>query len=129
MTAADRQSRLSSLALADRRIGAARSQANIASFFNNGARVRGLVAGGVLTATGETLAQVQKRVLGSANSAPMFTAIPGYAIFGVRVGFPMGSRSDVMVDLTNLADRNYRGIGWGVDGLGRGVTVKWRFRL
>jgi len=129
VTAADRQSRLSSLALADRRIGAARSQANIASFFNNGARVRGLVTGGVLTATGETLAQVQKRVLGSASSAPMFTAIPGYAVFGVRGGFPMGSRSDVMVDLTNLGDRNYRGIGWGIDGLGRGVTVKWRFRL
>ena len=129
LTAADRQSRISSLALADRRIGAARSRANIASFFNNGARVRGLVAGGRLTATGETLAQVQDRVLGMANSAPMFTAIPGYAVFGLRGGFPLGKRSDLMVDLTNLTDRNYRGIGWGIDGLGRGVTVKLRFKL
>ncbi len=129
ISAADRQSRLSSLALADRRIGASRSRTNIANYFNNGARVRGLVAGGVLKATGETLAQVQNRVLGTANSAPMFTAIPGYAVFGVRGGFPVGGKSDVMVDLTNIADRNFRGIGWGIDGLGRGVTVKWRFRL
>jgi outer membrane receptor protein involved in Fe transport len=129
MSAADRQSRLSSLALADRRIGASRSRTNIADYFNNGARVRGLVAGGVLAATGETLPQVQNRVLGAAPSAPMFMAIPGYAVFGVRGGFPVGSKSDVMVDLTNIGDRNYRGIGWGIDGLGRGVTVKWRFRL
>ena len=129
VTAVDRQSRLSSLALSDRRIGAARSRSNIASFFNNGARVRGLVAGGVLTATGETLAQVQNRVLGSESSAPMFTAIPGYALVGIRGGFAMGRRSDLMLDLTNLGDRNYRGVGWGIDGLGRGVTVKWRVRM
>jgi hemoglobin/transferrin/lactoferrin receptor protein len=129
LTAADRQSRLSSLALADRRIGASRSRANIASFFNNGARVRGLVAGGILTSTGETLLQVQNRVLGSVNSAPMFTAIPGYVVFGLRGGFPVSERSDLMLDVTNIGDRNYRGIGWGIDGLGRGVTVKWRWRL
>jgi hemoglobin/transferrin/lactoferrin receptor protein len=72
--AADRQDRLSSLDLDDRRTGASRSRTSIASFFTNGARARGLVGNGadgvagnaddVLLATGETLPQVQDRVLG-----------------------------------------------------------------
>jgi hemoglobin/transferrin/lactoferrin receptor protein len=128
----DRQSRLSSLALSDRRIGAPRSRSNIASFFNNGARVRGLVADGILIPTGETLAQVQNRVLGAAASSaavPMFKAIPGCATFGLRGGLPAGEFSDLLVDFTNITDGSCRGVGWGIDALGRGVTVKWRFRL
>jgi outer membrane receptor protein involved in Fe transport len=126
--AAGRQERLSSLALSDRRTGAARSRTNIANFFNNGAVARGLVAGGILLPTGESLAQVQNRVLGNAVPAPMFTAIPGYGVAGVRVGAPLGSRTGVMADFSNLTDRNYRGVGWGVDGAGRAVTVKLRVR-
>jgi hemoglobin/transferrin/lactoferrin receptor protein len=127
--AACRQTRLSSLALADRRIGAARSRSSIASFFTRGARVRGLTDGTVLLATGETLAQLQQRVLGNASSAPLFTAIPGYAVFGFRIGAPLGARTDLSADLYNLGDRNYRGIGWGIDALGRGVTFKLRHRF
>ena len=127
--AADRQSRISSLALADRRIGAARSRADIAAFFANGARVRGLVQNGRLLETGETLAEVQTRVLGTAQSAPLFTAFPGYATIGIRGGFPTGSRSELMVDLANLADRNYRGIGWGIDAAGRSLSLRWRIRF
>lgn len=127
--AALRQPRLSSLALSDRRIGAARSRTNIANFFRRGARERGLTDGNVLLPTGETLEQVQQRVLGAATSAPMFTAIPGYALFGLRLGAPLGSRTDLLADLYNLGDRNYRGIGWGVDGLGRGVVLKLLHRF
>lgn len=127
--AARRQGRLSSLALSDRRIGAERSRANIANFFARGARVRGLTDGAILFATGETLAQVQNRVLGDAASAPMFMAIPGYAVFGLRIGAPLGERTDLSADLYNLGDRNYRGIGWGIDALGRGVTVQIRHRF
>ncbi len=127
--AAMRQPRLSTLALSDRRIGATRSRSNIASFFTRGAKARGLTDGTLLLATGETLAQVQRRVLGGASSAPMFTAIAGYAVFGVRFGAPLGSRTDVLVDLHNLGDRNYRGVGWGMDGLGRGVVLKLRHRF
>lgn len=127
--AAARQGRLSSLALSDRRTGAARSRANIANFFNNGARVRGLVAGGILLPTGETLAQVQQRVLGSETSAPMFMAVPGYGAIGVRAGIPAGTHCEIMIDLSNLADRNYRGLGWGVDASGRAATVKLKFHL
>lgn len=128
-TAADRQSRLSSLALADRRIGASRSASSIASFFRNGATVRRFVRDGRVVATGETLAQVQQRVLGGAAAAPMFTAIPGYAVLGVRAGFPAGRSSEVMVDFFNLTGKNWRGIGWGVDAGGRGVTLRWMVRL
>ncbi len=127
--AARRQTRLSSLALADRRIGAARSRSNIANFFTRGARVRGLTDGAILLATGETLAQVQQRVLGGADSAPLFAAIPGYAVFGFRIGAPLGPRTDLSADLYNLGDRNYRGIGWGIDALGRGVLFRLRRRF
>ena len=126
---AERQSRLASLALADRRIGASRSTTSIASFFRNGATVRGLVVDGRLAATGETLAEVQRRVLGGAVSAPMYTAVAGYAVFGLRAGFPTGRNSEVMLDFFNITDRNWRGIGWGVDADGRGVTVRWKIRL
>ena len=78
--AAGQQDRLSTLDLGDRRTGASRSRSSIASFFTNGARARGLVSSGpdgvagnaddVLLPTGETLAQVQARVLpdGTATS-------------------------------------------------------------
>ena len=71
-TLAGRQNRLSSLDLADRRTGGARSRGNIQNFFRRGACVRGLTtvpaagcgnAGGILLATGETQAQVQNRIL------------------------------------------------------------------
>jgi len=127
--AAMRQGRLSSLALADRRTGAARSRSNIASFFRNGASARGLVVGGRLLATGETLAEVQQRVLGGLDSAPMYTAIPGYATFGIRAGFPLGARMDLIAEASNLGDRNYRGIGWGLDGAGRGISLRWKCRF
>jgi outer membrane receptor protein involved in Fe transport len=127
-TAAWRQARLSSLALSDRRIGNPRSRANIQSYFNNGATARGLVVNGILRPTGETLAQVQNRVLGSANSAPQFSAIPGFAVWGLRSGVQLSERADIVIDATNLFDKNYRGIGWGVDGPGRGLATRFRYR-
>jgi hemoglobin/transferrin/lactoferrin receptor protein len=128
-TMAKRQGRLSSLALADRRTGATRSRANIQSFFHNGARLRGLVVNGVLAPTGETLAQVQNRVLGAETSAPMFTAIPGYAIFGARGGLRIGEKQDLFMDWSNLLDKNYRGISGGIDGPGRSLAVQYKMRF
>jgi outer membrane receptor protein involved in Fe transport len=138
--AAGRQERISSLALEDRRTGASRSRASIASFFFNGATARGLVSAGrdgrlgtaddLLIATGETLAQIQNRVLGAGvNSAPLFTAVPGYATFNIRGGFKLGERHEFLIDFENIADRNYRGVSWGVDGGGRGVFVRYSVRL
>ncbi|HEV8383846.1 MAG TPA: TonB-dependent receptor [Candidatus Acidoferrales bacterium] len=138
--AAGRQSRLSSLDLSDRRVGAERSRGNIANFFARGARVRGMIGPGpdtlfgtaddVLLATGETLLQVQDRVLGvGVNSAPMLRALPGYVTFNIRGGFRLGERHDFTVDFENIGDRNYRGISWGVDAPGRGVTLRYSARF
>jgi len=137
--AAGRQDRLSTLDLEDRRTGATRSRSGIASFFANGARARGLVGPGpdgvggngddVLLATGETLAEVQLRVLGpSGAAAPLFTAVPGYVVFGVRAGVRRG-RHEAFVDLENLGDRNYRGISWGMDAPGRGAYVRYSVKF
>jgi outer membrane receptor protein involved in Fe transport len=127
---------LSTLDLEDRRTGATRSRSSIANFFNNGARARGLVDPGAdgtvntpddfLIATGETLVQVQDRVLGpGVNSAPLVTEIPGYALFGVRAGFRFAGRHQVLVDFENIGDKSYRGVSWGLDGPGRNLYVRY----
>lgn len=133
--AAWEQSHLSSLDLGDRRTGASRTRATIQSFFRNGARARGWIGPGpdgtlgnaddVLLATGETLSQIQDRVLGvGVNSSSLFTAVPGYATVGVRFGIRQG-RHELTVHGENLGDQNYRGISWGVDAPGRGISARY----
>lgn len=139
-TLAGRQGRLSSLDLGDRRTGATRSTGQIQNYFRRGACVRGLTtpgptgcgsAGGILIRTGETLAQVQTRVLGSTTAAaqPLFDHIPGYGLINVRGGFRLGERSDIGIDFENITDQNYRGLAWGIEGPGRSVTARYRFRF
>lgn len=138
--AANRQDRLSSLDLDDRRTGAGRSRGAISNFFNNGARFRGLVNAGPdgivgnaddrLIATGETLAQIQNRVLGvGVNSAPLYTGVPGYITFNLRGGVRFAERHEMLIDFYNIGDRNYRGISWGIDAPGRGVLLRYNLRF
>lgn len=138
--AAYRQERLSSIDLADRRTGARRTASSIAAFFLNGATARGFVGPGtdgltgtaddILLATGETLAQIQPRVLG-VGLAPssLFPVVPGYVTFNVRSGLRLGERHDLLVEIENIGDRNYRGVDWGLDGPGRGVFVRYNTRF
>jgi hemoglobin/transferrin/lactoferrin receptor protein len=137
---AGRQDRLSSLDLSDRRTGASRSRSNIRSFFLNGATVRGLIGPGtdgklgtsddILLQTGETLSKVQDRVLGvGVNSAPLFTAIPGFITVNLRGGVHLNERHDLMIDFENILDRNYRGISWGMDAPGRGIFFRYGYRF
>jgi len=137
--AAGAQSRLSTLDLDDRRSGAGRSRTAIRNFFINGATARGWVGSGsdgvvgtaddVLTLTGETVAQIQDRVLGvGVNSAPMLPEVAGFVTVGLRGGVRMG-RHEVIVDAENLTDRNYRGISWGIDAPGRGVSLRYVARF
>jgi len=58
---------------------------------------------------------------------PMFTAVPGYGLVGVRGSVRFGERSEVMFDFENIADKYYRGISWGIDGAGRGVTLRYKY--
>jgi len=137
--AAGAQSRLSTLDLDDRRTGAGRSRTAIRNFFINGATARGWVGSGadgvlgtaddVLTLTGETVAQIQDRVLGAGvNSAPMLPEVAGFVTVGLRGGVRMG-RHEVIVDAENLTDENYRGISWGIDAPGRGVSLRYVARF
>jgi hemoglobin/transferrin/lactoferrin receptor protein len=132
------QPNLSTLDLSDRRTGADRSRTSIRNFFLNGATARGWVSPGpdgrlgtaddFLTVTGETLAQIQNRVLGIANSAPLFTEVEGYTTIGIRGGVRFG-RHEIFVDAENLSDENYRGISWGMDNAGFGLNVRYKFRF
>lgn len=144
------QDRLSSLDLADRRTGGARSRAQIQNFFRRGACIRGIttrvngqcnVAGGILTATSETLAQVQNRVLpiGSTingvlvvdnnTAVPLFTSIPGYALFNLRGGYRFNEKHQINLDFENIGDKSNRLPGWGIDGAGRSLRVAYKFRF
>lgn len=148
---AGRQDRLSSLDLSDRRTGAARSRNQIQNFFRRGACVRGLTtpgangqcgsAGGILTTTGETLAQVQNRLLpigatiggvfiADDNAAvPLFASIPGYALFNLRGGYRPDEKHEFYADFENILDKSHRLPGWGIDGAGRGFKIAYRFRF
>jgi hemoglobin/transferrin/lactoferrin receptor protein len=138
--AAGRQDRLSTLDLSDRRTGATRSRSNIKNFFLNGATVRGLIDPGadgksgtsddILYATGETLAQVQNRVLGvGVSSAPLFSAIPGFLTLSLRGGIRIDENQDLLIDFENVTDRNYRGISWGMDAPGRSLGIRYNRRF
>ncbi|HJU45110.1 MAG TPA: TonB-dependent receptor [Vicinamibacterales bacterium] len=129
MIAATPQDRLSDGDIGDARIGASRTPASIASFFNGTATDRGLVSGGRLVATGETLAQVQARVLNGASLLAMYTETPGFIVFGARAGVRLGSHVDLSVIGENLGDRNYRLHGSGVDEPGVNVIARLRARF
>jgi hemoglobin/transferrin/lactoferrin receptor protein len=137
--AAAAQDRLSTLDLDDRRTGAGRSRTSIRNFFMNGATARGWVGAGgdrvlgtpddVLLATGETLAQIQDRVLGAGvASAPLLTEVGGFFTAGFRGGVRLG-RHELIVDVENVTDENYRGVSWGVDAPGRGVSLRYNARF
>ncbi len=147
-TIADRQSRLSSLDLSDRRTGAPRSRTQIQNFFRRGACVNGITtpgatgcgsAGGILISTGETLAQVQNRLLpigavingvrvtDNNTAVPLYTYLPSYAIFNLRGGYRFGEKSQMFVAFENIFDNFYRNPSWGIDGAGRNLTIQYRY--
>lgn len=133
-----KQTHLSSLDLGDRRTGAGRTTTGIRNFFNNGARNRGWIGNGadnvtgtaddVLIATGETLAQITVRVLGTSSSSSLFTAIPGWSVFGTRIGVRSGLH-EFVVDFENIGDKNYRGMSWGMDAPGRGISARYSVKF
>jgi hemoglobin/transferrin/lactoferrin receptor protein len=129
MIAATKQDRLSDGDIGDARIGASRTPASIAGFFNGTAVDRGLVRDGRLVSTGETLAQVQQRVLGGSALLAMFTETPGFAVFGARAGVKLGSHVDLTLIGENLGDRNYRLHGSGVDEPGINMMARLRVRF
>jgi hemoglobin/transferrin/lactoferrin receptor protein len=144
-TLAYRQERLSSLDLSDRRTGAARTRAQIQNYFRRGACVLGLTtpgttgacgsAGGTLVATGETLAQVQARMLpgvaltDTTTAVPLFTALPGYGLVNIRGGITINEKAKLFWAFENILDQYYRNPSWGIDGAGRSFTAQLRLRF
>jgi hemoglobin/transferrin/lactoferrin receptor protein len=129
LTFAAEQTRFNSGDLTDARIGANRTRAQIATFFNGTAADRGLVQNGVLLSTGETLAQVQTRVLGTANGAPLFTSQPGFAVVSLRGGLQLAPGFDLTLIAENLGDVNYRLYGSGLDAPGFNLQFRTRYRF
>ena len=151
--AAGDQSRLSTLDIADRRTGGARTRSQMQNFIRRGACVRGITYNTlgapcgtannnyILAATGETLTQVLNRMLpiGSVvngvlvvnndTAVPLFNSIPGYVLFNVRGGYRIDDRQLITVDLENLADRSHRAPGWGIDGPGRSLTMRYQIKF
>ena len=58
----------------------------------------------------------------------LFTAVTCYATFVVRFGVRQG-RHELTVHAENLGDKNYRGISWGVDAPGRGISARYSVKL
>ena len=129
VTAAATQDRLGPGDLSDARIGGRRRRADIAAFFSGTATDLGLVQGGRLVETGETLAQVQARLLNGADATYLYTETPGFVVFTLRGGWRLSSRLDATVILDNLTDANYRWHGSGADAPGFSLAAKLRLRL
>jgi hemoglobin/transferrin/lactoferrin receptor protein len=149
-TLAARQDRFSSGDISDRRTGAARSRAQIQNFFRRGACVYGLTtpgangcgsAGGILISTGETLAQVQNRLLpigqvvngvlvvNNDTAVPLYRYLPSYALFNLRGGFNVNEKSQIFVAFENIFDNFHRNPSWGIDGAGRSLMVQYRLKF
>src|SRR6185369_11168224 len=122
------QRRFSDNDISQARIGGIRTKEEIAAFFNGGAIPRGLVRNGILVPTGETLAQVQLRLLGpTLLPNQLFRRNHGFALLNVRGGFRFRERSSVTVILENILDKNYRTMGSGIDGPGTNAAVRYSF--
>jgi len=128
-TASGAQSRLSGGDIDDERIGASRRRQDIADFFN-GSRIAPYVANGVFSITGETLRQIQDRVLpGFADGVrvPLYGSTAGWVVLDVQGGMPIGERWRIGGGIGNLLDKNYRTHGSGVDSVGWNAFANLRF--
>lgn len=128
--AAGAQRRLSGGDIDDERIGASRRRQDIADFFN-GSRVAPFLRDGRFTPTGETLLEIQNRVLpgfDNTTRVPLYNSTAGWLMLEVRGGVPLGERLNLTVGLSNLTDRNYRIHGSGVDAPGLGLHANLQYR-
>jgi len=120
------QSRLNPADFEDTRIGAFRDADSIATYFNNGAVDLGVVQDGILLATGETLAQVQERVLGpDLRGNALFDETPAWWTISLRGGFNINARNELTFAFNNIFDRNYRLHGSGFDAPGFSAIASW----
>ncbi len=73
---------------------------------------------------------MQDRIPGvGINSATLFKAITGYVTINFRGGIRLSEKQELMFDFENIMDRNYRGISWGLNAPGRGLSVRYQLRF
>jgi outer membrane receptor protein involved in Fe transport len=85
---------------------------------------------GRFTPTGETLLQIQNRILPGVDNAtrvPLYTSTAAWATVDLRVGIPVTDYLTITGGVMNVADRNYRVHGSGMDAPGRSVFAAARF--
>ena len=141
------QDRLNGGDITDERIGAARRRSDISDFFYGG-RISPFILPGsdgrlgtaddLFGPTGETVAQIQDRVLpvgaiingvsvvDDRTPVPLYTETSGFLSLNFRASVPVTKHADITLALTNALDRNYRVHGSGVDAPGRGVFATLR---
>jgi len=123
------QDRLSGGDMDDERIGASRSRRDIASFFA-GSRVAPLIdSQGNFLPTGETLLQIQNRVLtGSADTlrVPLYASTAAWATWNCSGGYRFSEHLTWHAAILNVLDLNYRIHGSGIDAPGLNLYTALR---
>ncbi len=120
------QNRFNPADFEDTRIGAFRDADSIATYFENGAVDLGVVDNGILLPTGETLEEVQQRVLGpTLEGNPLFSETPAWWTASLRGGFNINNRNELTFAINNIFDRNYRLHGSGFDAPGISAIASW----
>jgi len=69
------------------------------------------VRDGVLVPLGQTLTEVQARVLGRGSSSWMFCEIPDHVALTLRGGYRLTPHLEILAIDDNLANANYRSLG------------------
>lgn len=132
----------------DDRMGASRSRTTIADFFAGGYAGQYIAPGpdgrtatadDIFRPTGETLRQIQDRVLplgavvngilvsSAATRVPLYLGSPKWWTVGLRGGYSLTETLSLDVAAMNLTDRNYRIHGSGTDAPGIDVSVSLRY--
>jgi hemoglobin/transferrin/lactoferrin receptor protein len=132
----------------DDRMGASRNRSSIADFFaggyagqyiSPGPDRRSGTADDLFAPTGETLRQIQDRVLplgtivngvlvsSATTRVPLYLGSPKWWTVGLRGGYSLTETLSLDVAAMNLTDRNYRIHGSGTDAPGIDVSVSLRY--